>query len=136
VCPLHARNSFAISDVLTVHLRLVPATRGIVAASDLAAMQSSALFVNTSRAELVEPGALVAALRARRPGTAAVDVYETEPLRDVDDPLLTMPNVVCAPHIGYVTRDEWELQFADVFDQINDFATGAPTTVVNPDLLG
>jgi D-3-phosphoglycerate dehydrogenase len=116
-------------------LRLVDATRGIVTASDLAAMQPSALFVNTSRAGLVEPGALVAALRSGRPGSAAVDVYETEPLRDVADPLLTMPNVVCTPHIGYVTREEWDLQFADVFDQINGFAAGTPTNVVNPDVL-
>jgi D-3-phosphoglycerate dehydrogenase / 2-oxoglutarate reductase len=126
---------FATSDVVTLHLRLVDATRGIVTASDLAAMQPSALFVNTSRAGLVEPGALVDALRAGRPGMAAVDVYETEPLRDVHDPLLTMPNVVCTPHIGYVTRDEWELQFSDVFDQINAFAAGAPTNVVNPEVL-
>ena len=126
---------FATSDVVSIHLRLVDATRGLVTASDLDAMQPSALFVNTSRAGLVEPGALVTALRAGRPGFAAVDVYETEPLRDVDDPLLTMPNVVCTPHIGYVTREEWELQFADVFDQINSFAAGAPTNVVNPEVL-
>jgi D-3-phosphoglycerate dehydrogenase len=126
---------FATSDVVTVHLRLVDATRGIVTASDLAAMRPRALFVNTSRAGLVEPGALVAALRSGRPGSAAVDVYETEPLRDVADPLLTMPNVVCTPHIGYVTREEWDLQFADVFDQINGFAAGTPTNVVNPDVL-
>src|SRR5262249_44402226 len=89
---------FATSDVLTVHLRLVEATRGIVTASDLSMMQPTALFVNTSRAGLVEPGALVGALRAGRPGLAAVDVYETEPLRDVDDALLKMPKVVCTPH--------------------------------------
>jgi D-3-phosphoglycerate dehydrogenase len=126
---------FATSDVLTVHLRLVDATRGIVTASDLAVMQPTALFVNTSRAGLVAPGALVAALRAGRPGSAAVDVYETEPLRDVDDPLLTMRQVVCTPHLGYVTREEWDVQFADVFDQINSFAAGTPTNVVNPDVL-
>jgi D-3-phosphoglycerate dehydrogenase / 2-oxoglutarate reductase len=126
---------FATSDVVTVHLRLVDATRGIVTASDLGHMRPTALFVNTSRAGLVEPGALVAALRARRPGMAAVDVFETEPVLDVDDPLLTMDNVVCTPHIGYVTREEWELQFADVFDQINAFAAGTPANVVNPDVL-
>jgi D-3-phosphoglycerate dehydrogenase len=91
--------------------------------------------VNTSRAGLVEPGALVAALRAGRPGMAAVDVYEQEPLRDVDDPLLRLETVVCTPHIGYGTREEWELQFADVFDQVNAYAAGAPTNVVNPDVL-
>jgi len=126
---------FATSDVVSVHLRLVDATRGIVTVDDLAAMQPDAVFVNTSRAGLVEPGALVEALRAGRPGAAAVDVYETEPLCDPADPLLTLDNVVCTPHIGYVTVEEWELQFADVFDQVNAFAAGAPTNVVNPEVL-
>jgi D-3-phosphoglycerate dehydrogenase len=123
---------FAESDVLSLHLRLVAATRAIVTAEDLARMQPTALLVNTSRAELIEPGALVAALRSGRPGAAAVDVFEQEPLRDTTDPLLTMENVVCTPHIGYVTREEWELQFADIFDQINAFASGTPINVVNP----
>jgi D-3-phosphoglycerate dehydrogenase len=96
-------------------------------------MKPSALFVNTSRAGLVEPGALVDALRAGRPGLAALDVYDHEPLVDTDDPLLQLDNVVCTPHIGYVSREEWELQFADVFDQINAFAAGTPINVVNPD---
>jgi D-3-phosphoglycerate dehydrogenase len=126
---------FASCDVVTLHMRLVPATRGIVTAGDLARMKPTALLVNTSRAGLVESGALVAALEAGRPGMAAVDVYEEEPLLDVDDPLLRMHNVVCTPHIGYVTRDEWELQFADVFAQINAYAAGAPTNVVNPEVL-
>jgi D-3-phosphoglycerate dehydrogenase / 2-oxoglutarate reductase len=126
---------FAESDVLSLHLRLVDATRGIVTAGDLARMKPSALLVNTSRAGLIEPGALVGALGGGRPGFAAVDVYEEEPLLNVDDPLLNMDNVVCTPHIGYVTRDEWEVQFADVFDQINAFASGTPTNVVNPDAL-
>ena len=126
---------FATSDVVTVHLRLVDATRGIVTATDLGRMRPTALFVNTSRAGLVEPGALVTALRAGRPGMAAVDVFETEPMLDVDDALVTMDNVVCTPHIGYVTREEWELQFTDVFDQINAFAAGTPTNVVNPAVL-
>jgi D-3-phosphoglycerate dehydrogenase / 2-oxoglutarate reductase len=126
---------FGTSDVVSVHLRLVDATRGIVTADDLAAMGPDAVFVNTSRAGLVEPGALVTALRAGRPGAAAVDVYETEPLCDPADPLLVLDNVVCTPHIGYVTAEEWEIQFADVFDQINAFAAGAPTNVVNPDVL-
>jgi len=126
---------FGTSDVVSVHLRLVDATRGIVTADDLAAMGPDAVFVNTSRAGLVEPGALVAALRGGRPGAAAVDVYETEPLLDPADSLLTLDNVVCTPHIGYVTVEEWELQFADVFDQINAFAAGAPTNVVNPEVL-
>ncbi len=98
-------------------------------------MKSTALLVNTSRAGLIEPGALVAALRAGRPGMAAIDVFDQEPLRDPADPLLTMPNVVCTPHIGYVTRDEYEIQFTDIFDQIIAYAAGAPINVVNPDAI-
>jgi len=127
---------FEQCDVLSLHMRLVAATRGIVTAEDLARMKPSALLVNTSRAPLIEPGALVDALRAGRPGMAAVDVYEKEPLRDTSDPLLTMNNVVCTPHIGYVTRDEYELQFTDIFDQIIAYAAGAPINVVNPDAVG
>jgi D-3-phosphoglycerate dehydrogenase len=121
---------FADCDVLSLHMRLVPATRGIVTLADLERMQPSALLVNTSRAALIEGGALVAALRAGRPGMAAVDVFEQEPLRDRTHPLLAMENVICTPHIGYVTREEWDLQFADVFDQINAFAAGAPINVI------
>ncbi len=126
---------FATSDVVSLHLRLVPATRGIVTAAELARMGPDALLVNTSRAGLIEPGALVGALRAGRPGRAAVDVFESEPLLDSTDPLLTMENVVCTPHIGYVTSEEWELQFSDIFDQVNAYADGAPINVVNPDVL-
>jgi D-3-phosphoglycerate dehydrogenase len=126
---------FSDCDVVSLHLRLVDATRGLVTSEDLARMKHSALLVNTSRAGLIEPGALVAALQAGRPGYAAVDVFEHEPMLDVDNPLLHMDNVVCTPHIGYVTRDEWEVQFADVFDQINAYAAGTPTNVVNPDVL-
>jgi D-3-phosphoglycerate dehydrogenase len=126
---------FETCDVLSLQMRLVPATRNIVTAHDLGGMKPSALLVNTSRAGLIEPGVLVAALRAGRPGMAAVDVYETEPLTDRNDPLLTMDNVVCTPHIGYVTRDEYELQFSDIFDQVVAFAAGAPINVVNPDAL-
>ena len=98
-------------------------------------MKPTSLLVNTSRAPLIAPGALVEALRSGRPGMAAVDVYETEPLRDTRDPLLTMDNVVCTPHIGYVSRDEYEIQFSDIFDQIVAYAAGAPSHVVNPDVL-
>ena len=98
-------------------------------------MKPTALLVNTSRAPLIAPGALVEALKAGRPGMAAVDVYEEEPLRDPQHPLLTMDNVVCTPHIGYVSRDEYELQFSDIFDQIVAYAQGAPTNVVNPQVL-
>jgi D-3-phosphoglycerate dehydrogenase / 2-oxoglutarate reductase len=127
---------FEQCDVLSLHMRLVDATRGIVTAADLARMKPSALLVNTSRAPLIEPNALVNALRAGRPGMAAVDVYEKEPLRDTSDPLLTMSNVICTPHIGYVSRDEYEIQFSDIFDQILDYAAGAPSNVVNPDAIG
>jgi len=120
---------------VSLHLRLVPATRGIVTAADLARMRPDALIVNTSRAGLIEPGALVDALRAGRPGMAAVDVFETEPLLDPHDPLLTMDNVVCTPHIGYLTREEWDLQFSDIYDQVNAYAAGTPINVVNADVL-
>ncbi len=126
---------FASADVLSLHLRLVDATRAIVTAADLALMKPSALLVNTSRAGLIEPDALVAALQAGRPGGAGLDVFDEEPLTDPDDPLLGMDNVVCTPHIGYVSREEWELQFADIFEQINAFAAGTPVNVVNPDVL-
>jgi D-3-phosphoglycerate dehydrogenase len=126
---------FERCDVLSLHMRLVEATRGIVTASDLARMKPTALLVNTSRAPLVEPGALVAALRAGRPGMAAVDVFEQVPLRDPDHPLLRLENVVATPHIGYVTRDEYELQFSDIFDQIVAYTTGTPVNVVNPAVL-
>jgi D-3-phosphoglycerate dehydrogenase len=126
---------FDTCDVLSLHLRLVDATRGIVTRADLARMKPTALLVNTSRAGLIEPGALVEALQRGRPGMAALDVYDTEPVMDRANPLLLMDNVICTPHIGYVTRDEWEIQFADVFDQINAFAAGSPTNVVNPEVL-
>ena len=126
---------YAESDVVSLHMRLVDATRGIVTAEDLARMKPTALLVNTSRAGLIAPGALVRALQAGRPGMAAIDVFEQEPLRDPRDPLLTMPNVVCTPHIGYVTRDEYELQFSDVFDQIVSYSQGHPINVVNPAVL-
>ncbi len=126
---------FEQCDVLSLHLRLVDATRGIITSADLARMKPTALLVNTSRAGLIEPGALVEGLRQGRPGTAAVDVYEHEPLVDTTDPLLKMDNVICTPHIGYVTRDEWEVQFSAIFDQINAFAEGAPINVVNPRVL-
>jgi D-3-phosphoglycerate dehydrogenase len=122
-------------DIITLHMRLVDATRNIVVAADLARMKPSALIVNTSRAPLIEPGALVAALNAGRPGMAAVDVYEEEPLRDRSHPLLNMPNVVCTPHLGYVSREEYEIQFTDIFEQIVSYAAGKPIHVVNPEVL-
>jgi D-3-phosphoglycerate dehydrogenase len=126
---------FAESDVLSLHMRLVDATRGIVTADDLGRMKPSALLVNTSRAGLIEAGALVDALRAGRPGAAAVDVYEQEPVVGASHPLLRMPNALCTPHIGYVTRDEYELQFGEIFDQILAYAADSPSNVVNPQVL-
>ncbi len=127
---------FEECDVISLHMRLVDATRGIVTADDLARMKPSALLVNTSRAPLIAPGALVNALNAGRPGMAAVDVFEDEPVHDTAHPLLNMDNVVCTPHLGYVAREEYELAFTDIFDQINAHAAGAPINVVNPDVLG
>jgi D-3-phosphoglycerate dehydrogenase len=116
-------------------MRLVDATRGIVTADELRRMKPTALIVNTSRAPLIERGALVDALRAGRPGMAAIDVFEEEPMRDTKHPLLNMDNVICTPHIGYVSREEYEIQFTDIFDQIAAYAAGNPVNVVNPDVL-
>jgi D-3-phosphoglycerate dehydrogenase len=98
-------------------------------------MKPKALLVNTSRAGLIEPNALVKALHAGRPGMAAVDVYENEPQNDINDPLTTMDNVICTPHIGYVTEDEFDVQFSDVFDQIVAYNSGKPIHVINPEVL-
>jgi len=107
----------------------------IATAAYLAGMNPPAVIVNTSRAPLIEPGALVAALKAGRPGMAAVDVFEEEPVRDTNHPLLKMPNVIATPHIGYVTHEEYETQFVEIFDQIIAYQTGHPINVVNPDVL-
>lgn len=125
---------FAQCDVISLHMRLVPATRGIVTAADLALMKPTAMLVNTSRAPLIEPDALVAALLAGRPGIAGVDVFEVEPLPNGHHPLLDLPNAICTPHIGYVTHEEYDLQFTDIFNQIVAYAAGAPTNVVNPEV--
>lgn len=122
-------------DIVSLHMRLVNATRGIVTGSDLARMKRTALLVNTSRAGLIEPGALVRALELGRPGMAAVDVFEEEPVREGKHPLLALNNVVCTPHIGYVTQEEYEIQFSDIFDQITAFCAGKPIHVVNPAVL-
>jgi len=135
VVALTRRAFFEEGDIISLHLRLVEATRGIVTADDLACMKPTALLVNTSRASLIEPGALIHALRSGRPGMAAVDVFEQEPISGGRHPLLDMENVVCTPHIGYVTRDEYELQFSDIFDQITAFCDGRPIHVVNPEVL-
>jgi D-3-phosphoglycerate dehydrogenase len=120
---------FEEADIVTLHLRLNEATLAIVGASDLARMQPHALFVNTSRAELVAPGALEAALACGRPGQAALDVYESEPLKP-DSPLLRMDNVLAAPHLGYVEADSYELYFRAAFQNIVDYAAGNPKNVL------
>ena len=125
---------FERADVLTLHLRLADATRGLVTALDLARMKSDALFVNTSRAELVADGALEAALHAGRPGSAAVDVFHSEPLA-ADAPLLRIPTVLATPHLGYVEQDSYELYFRAAFENIVQFANGKPTNILNPDYL-
>lgn len=125
---------FGESDVVSIHVRLIDETRGLIKRDDLARMKPTALFVNTSRAGLVEPGALEAALRAGRPGYAAVDVFEVEPANP-DNPLLAMDNVVCTPHLGYVERDGLEMIYFMLFEQVLAYANGAPAHVVNPEAL-
>lgn len=125
---------FAEADVVSVHLRLVEATRGIVTAADLAAMKPTALFVNTSRAELVEAGALEGALQRGRPGGAAVDVFTSEPLA-ADAALLRIPTLLATPHLGYVEQDSYELYFSAAFKNIVQFAAGTPTNILNPAAL-
>ncbi|MBL8320383.1 MAG: D-2-hydroxyacid dehydrogenase family protein [Burkholderiaceae bacterium] len=125
---------FATSDVLSLHLRLVPETRGVVTAADLARMKPTSLFVNTSRAELVEENALVAGLNRGRPGMAAVDVFESEPILQ-GHPLLRLENAVCTPHIGYVELDSYELYFGAAFDNVVNFIQNQPSNIVNPDAL-
>jgi D-3-phosphoglycerate dehydrogenase / 2-oxoglutarate reductase len=126
---------YETADVVSLHMRLVDATRGIVTFDDLARMKRDALIVNTSRAGLIEPGALVKALESGRPSMAAIDVYDEEPVRDANHPLVAMPNVLCTPHIGYVTRDEYQLQFTDIFGQVVAYADGALINVVNETVL-
>lgn len=127
------RELFRRSDILSLHVRLVKETRGIVTAADLAEMQPSALLVNTSRAELIEHGSLEQALRAGRPGFAAVDVYEDEPV--VDHPLLHLDNVICTPHLGFVEKDSYESFFEEAFENILAFRAGRPLNVLNAEVL-
>ena len=127
---------FAEADVLSLHVRLVPETRGMVSAADLARMKPTALIANTSRAELITDGALVEALRAGKLGAAAVDVFESEPMIDKNHPLLQLDNVVATPHLGYMARDQMENYFSDNFKRVLAFAEGRPYGVVNPEALG
>jgi D-3-phosphoglycerate dehydrogenase len=123
------------SDVVSLHVRLIDATRGMMTAADLARMKPTALLVNTSRAGLIAPGALEAALRAGRPAMAAVDVFEDEPVLGAQHPLLAMDNVVCTPHLGYVERGGLQEMFSTIFDQMLAYASGQPINVVNPEVL-
>jgi D-3-phosphoglycerate dehydrogenase len=125
---------FQRADVLQLLVRLSPETRDIVTAADLALMKPNSLFVNVARAELVEPGALLAALRAGRPGAAAVDVYEQEPITNGDHPFLKMPNVLCTPHLGWTDWETFELYFRECFEQIAAFTAGRPLRLANPEV--
>jgi D-3-phosphoglycerate dehydrogenase len=125
---------FEQCDVLSVHLRLNAETEGTVRLEDLSRMKPTALFVNTSRAELVEHDALIAALNRGRPGMAAVDVFESEPILQ-GHALLRLENCICTPHIGYVEQDTYELYFGAAFDNVVNFIQGTPTNVVNPAAL-
>jgi D-3-phosphoglycerate dehydrogenase / 2-oxoglutarate reductase len=125
---------FGECDVLSLHLRLNDATRGVVTLDDLSRMKPTSLFVNTSRAELVEEGALVSALNKGRPGMAAVDVFESEPILQ-GHPLLRLENAICTPHIGYVEQDSYELYFGAAFDNVVNFVNNHPTNLINPEAL-
>lgn len=127
------RAFFAEPDFVSLHVRLMPATRGIVTADDLAAMRPDATLVNTARAALIAPGALLAALDAGRPGRAALDVFDAEPVIDPRDPIISHPRVLPTPHVGFVTEDELDAQFDGIYDQINAFASGTPINVMNPE---
>ncbi|MEL6571841.1 MAG: D-2-hydroxyacid dehydrogenase family protein [Pseudomonadota bacterium] len=133
VVPNSREAFFATSDIVSLHVRLKPTTRGLITAADLAAMQPRSLLVNTSRSGLIASGALEAEIVKGRI-QAAVDVFDEEPLRDTANPLLTHHNVLPTPHIGYVTEDEFDLQFSDIFDQINAYADGAPIHMINPEV--
>lgn len=126
---------FAECDILSLHLPMVRETRGIITGADLARMKPTALLVNTSRAKLIEEGALVEALRAGRPGFAAVDVYEDEPIVAADHPLLRLDNALCTPHLGFVTAETYEIHYGLVVDQILAYLAGQPIHVANPEVL-
>lgn len=123
---------FGTCDVVSLHLRLTSETRGSVTADDLGAMPPRSVLVNTSRAGLIAEGALLQALNAGHLSAAAVDVFDCEPLTDPSDPLLSHPKMIATPHIGFVTEDEFDKQFADIFEQVNAYAAGAPIHMINP----
>ena len=132
----HSREDFfATCDILSVHLKLTPETQHSITLQDLSLMKPTALFVNTSRAELVEPDALATALQRGRPGMGAVDVFESEPILQ-GHALLRLENCICTPHIGYVEQDNYELYFGAAFENVVNFVNGRPTNIVNPEVLG
>lgn len=126
---------FAGCDVISLHLRLTHDTKGIVTAQDLSQMKAGSLLVNTSRAGLIETGALLDGLKNGSPMKAAIDVFDVEPLLDPNDPLLSHPNLIATPHIGFVTEDEFEKQFSDIYEQINAYADGKPIHMINPEVF-
>ncbi|HTE14949.1 MAG TPA: D-2-hydroxyacid dehydrogenase family protein [Burkholderiales bacterium] len=126
---------FAEADIITIHLPLNKETRGLITAADLALMKPTARIVNSSRAPIIAEGALVEALKKGRPGFAAIDVYESEPVLNREHPLVNMPNVICTPHLGYVTWETYELYYDAAVSNILAYAAGAPTNVANPDVL-
>ncbi|KPA21595.1 (S)-sulfolactate dehydrogenase [Shimia sp. SK013] len=125
---------FSSCDVISLHVRLKPETRGLITSQDFANMRPDSVFVNTSRAGLVAAGALLDGLNNGRPGSAAIDVFDTEPLIDANDALLAHPNLIATPHIGFVTEDEFDKQFSDIYDQIVDYADGNPSHMINPEV--
>ncbi len=126
---------FANCDVVSLHLRLTPETKGLITAQDLSGMKSGSVLINTSRAGLIETGALLDGLNTGAPALAAIDVFDVEPLTDPNDPLLSHPNLIATPHIGFVTEDEFEKQFADIYEQINAYVDGTPIHTINPEVL-
>jgi len=126
---------FQRADVVTLHLRLNKNTAGIVSANDLSLMKTTSVLVNTARAELIEAGALQKCLKAGRPGFAGIDVYEDEPIKNANFELLTMPNVVCTPHLGYVEKNSYELYFGKAFENIANYSKGEATNILNPEVL-
>ncbi|MBM3343790.1 MAG: D-2-hydroxyacid dehydrogenase family protein [Betaproteobacteria bacterium] len=126
---------FAKADIVTIHLPLNKDTRGLITAADLAQMKPTSRLVNTSRAPLIAEGALVDALKKGRPGFAAIDVYESEPVLNREHPLVSMPNVICTPHLGYVTWETYELYYSEVVNNILAYLTGTPAHVMNPEVL-
>ena len=127
---------FAGCDVISLHLRLTLETKGLVTAQDLSEMKPGSVLINTSRAGLIEAGALLDGLNNGSPSMAAIDVFDIEPLIDPNDPLLSHPNLIATPHIGFVTEDEFEKQFADIYEQINAYANGKPIHMINPEVWG